>query len=78
MFPASVQRRRGAKSPIARTLRRRRCRRPFRLLNLSSSQGLMNERHDATTSNSSMYERIKLLVSTNRQLQMPRRNTLNA
>ena len=50
----------------------------FRLLNLSSSQDIMNERHDATTSNSSMHERIKLLVSTNRQLQMPRRNTLNA
>ena len=30
----------------------------------------MNERHDATTSNSSMHERIEFLVSTNRQLQM--------
>ena len=46
--------REGTKSPIARTLRRRR---PFRLLNLSSSQGLMNELHDATTNNSSKYER---------------------
>ena len=38
----------------------------------------MSERHDATTSNSSMHERIERRVSTNRQLQMPRRNTLDA
>ena len=38
----------------------------------------MSERHDATTSNSSIHERIERLVSTNRQLQMPRRNTLDA
>jgi hypothetical protein len=36
----------------------------------------MNERHDATTSNSSMHERVEFLISTNRQLQMPRRDTL--
>ena len=40
----------------------------------------MNERHDAshaTTSNSSIHERVEFLVSTNRQLQMPGRDTLN-
>jgi len=46
---------------IANTLRR--C--PFRLLNLASSQGLMDERQDATTSDRRSHERVKLLVSPN-------------
>ena len=38
----------------------------------------MNERHDTTASDRRVHERVKLLISPNRQLQMPRRDTLNA